>query len=143
MFSPLCKGGEGGFKTLKQITKVRKMYQYKAKLKNTARTLRKNMTDSELKLWSRIRRKQISGLQFYRQRPIGDYIVDFYCPKAELVLEVDGVQHMNRLAMQKDKYRDSYLKQQGVKVLRFDNLQILKQLDAVIEKIHQAVESRI
>ena len=119
------------------------MHQYKPKLKNTARTLRKNMTDSELKLWSRIRRKQIFGLQFYRQRPIGSYIVDFYCPKAELVLGVDGVQHMNRLAMQKDKYRDSYLKQQGVKVLRFDNLQVLKQLDAVVEKVCQTAASRL
>ena len=119
------------------------MHQYNQKLKSTARTLRKNMTDSELKLWSRIRRKQIFGLQFYRQRPIGNYIVDFYCPKAELVLEVDGLQHMNKLAMQKDKYRDSYFKQQGVKVLRFDNLQVLKQLDAVVEKVCQTAASRL
>ena len=119
------------------------MHQYKPKLKNTARTLRKNMGDSELKLWSRIRRKQIFGLQFYRQRPIGNYIVDFYCPKAELVLEVDGLQHMNKLAIQKDKYRGSYLKQQGVKVLRFDNLQVLKQLDAVVEKVCQTAASRL
>ena len=119
------------------------MHQYNPKLKANARTLRKNMTDSELKLWSRIRRKQIFGLQFYRQMPIGNYIVDFYCPKAGLVLEVDSVLQMNKLAIQKDQYRDSYLKQQGVKVLRFDNLQILKQLDAVIEKIYRTVASRL
>jgi very-short-patch-repair endonuclease len=143
LFPPFVKGGEGGVKPLRQITEMRKMHQYKPKPKNTARTLRKSMTDSELKLWSRIRRKQIFGLQFYRQRPIGNYIVDFYCPKAELVLEVDGLQHMNKLAMQKDKYRDSYLKQQGVKVLRFDNLQVLKQLDAVVEKVCQTAASRL
>lgn len=119
------------------------MHQYNPKLKTNARTLRKNMTDSELKLWSRIRRKQMFGLQFYRQRPIGSYIVDFYCPKAELVLEVDSVQHMNRLAMRNDKYRDSYLKQQGIKVLRFDNVQVLKQLDAVVEKVCRTVASRL
>ena len=101
------------------------------------------MTDSERKLWSRIRRKQIFGLQFYRQRPIGNVIVDFYCPKAQLVLEVDGSQHMNKLAIARDKYRDSYLKQQGVKVLRFDNLQVLNQLDAVVESVYQSAASRI
>jgi very-short-patch-repair endonuclease len=122
---------------------VRKMHQYNPKIKTTARTLRKNMTDSELKLWSRIRRKQIFGLQFYRQRPIGNYIVDFYCPKAQLVLEVDGLQHMQKLAVRKDNYRDSYLKQQGIKILRFDNLQVLKQLDAVVEKVYQTVASRL
>jgi len=101
------------------------------------------MTDSERKLWSRIRRKQIFGLQFYRQRPIGNVIVDFYCPKAQLVLEVDGSQHTTKLAVERDKYRDSYLKQQGVKVLRFDNLQVLNQLDAVVESVYQSAASRI
>ncbi|MGD8559316.1 MAG: endonuclease domain-containing protein [Gammaproteobacteria bacterium] len=119
------------------------MHQYNPKLKTTARTLRKRMTDSELKLWSRIRRKQIAGLQFYRQRPIGNYIVDFYCPGAQIVLEVDGSQHMNKPATQNDQYRDSYLKQQGIKVLRFDNLQIVKQLDAVVEEVHRTAASRI
>ena len=119
------------------------MHQYKPKLKNTARTLRKNMTDSELKLWSRIRRKQLHGLQFYRQRPIGNYIVDFYCPQAQLVLEVDGSQHMSKRGMAGDQYRDSYLKKQGVTVLRFDNLQVLKQLDVVIDKIYWTIASRV
>ena len=119
------------------------MHYYKPQLKSNARTLRKNMTDSELKLWSRIRRKQMFGLQFYRQRPIGNYIVDFYCPQAQLVLEVDGSQHANGLMLKKDNYRDSYLKQQGIKILRFDNLQVLNQLDAVIEKVYRSIASRI
>ena len=119
------------------------MHTYNRHLEINARTLRKNMTDSELKLWSRIRRKQLHGLQFYRQRPIGNYIVDFYCPRAQLVLEVDGLQHMQELAVRKDNYRDSYLKQQGIKVLKFDNLQVLKQLDAVVEKVYQTVASRL
>jgi very-short-patch-repair endonuclease len=119
------------------------MHHYKAHLKTNARTLRKNMTDSELKLWSRIRRKQMFGLQFYRQRPIGNYIVDFYCPRAELVLEVDGSRHMNESVIKKDNHRSGYLKQQGIEVLRFDNLQILNQLDAVIEKVYQTIAPRI
>ena len=119
------------------------MQSFNPEIKNTVRTLRKNMTDSELKLWSRIRRKQIFGLQFYRQRPIGNYIVDFYCPQAQLVLEVDGSQRMHELAGRKDEYRESYLKQQGIKVLKFDNLQVLKQLDAVVDKVYQTVASRL
>lgn len=119
------------------------MHYYNPQLKMNAQTLRKNMTDSELKLWSRIRRKQIHGLQFYRQRPIGNYIVDFYCPQAQLVLEVDGSQHMNEREIRQDQYRNSYLKQQGIRVLRFDNLQVLNQIDAVIERIYWAIASRI
>ena len=125
------------------MAKVKKIQFDGALLQSKARTLRKNMTDSELKLWSRIRRKQIFGLQFYRQRPIGQYIVDFYCPMAGVVLEVDRAQHIDKLSMQNNSRRDSYLKQQGVKVLKFDNLQVLKQLDAVVEKVCQTVASRI
>lgn len=119
------------------------MRLYKPQLNASVRTLRKNMTDSELKLWSRIRRKQLHGLQFYRQRPIGDYVVDFYCPQAQLVLEVDGSQHTTGAMLKKNNYRDSYLKQQGIKILKFDNLQVLNQLDAVIEKTYWAIASRI
>jgi len=119
------------------------MQYYQPQLKETVRTLRKNMTDSELKLWSRIRRRQMHGLQFYRQRPIGHYIVDFYCPQAQLVLEVDGSEHINKYKNSKDQYRDHYLKQQGVRVLKFDNLQVLHQIDAVIERIYRSIASRI
>ena len=119
------------------------MHHYKQQLKVNVGTLRKNMTDSELRLWSRIRRKQIHGLQFYRQSPIGNYIVDFYCPQAQLVLEVDRTQHTNGLMLRKDNYRDSYFKQQGIKILRFDNLQVLNQLDAVIEKVYRSIASRV
>ena len=69
------------------------MLKYDNSLKHIARELRKNMTDAEKLLWSRIRRRQLSGYQFYRQRIIGSYIVDFYCPTARLVIEIDGGQH--------------------------------------------------
>lgn len=119
------------------------MHQYNPILKTTARTLRQTMTDSELKLWSRIRRQQIAGLQFYRQRPIGNYIVDFYCPRAQIVLEVDGSQHEDKQTVQNGQHRDNYLRQQGIKVMRFNNLEIVKELDAVVEKVHQTAVSRI
>ena len=63
------------------------------KLKSLARRLRTNMTDAERHLWAGIRRKQLGGAQFYRQKNIGNYIVDFYCPSARLIVELDGGQH--------------------------------------------------
>ena len=69
------------------------MIPYNKDLKPFARELRKNMTDAELHLWNRVRRKQINGYQFYRQKNIGSYIVDFYCPAAKLIIELDGSQH--------------------------------------------------
>ena len=66
------------------------MLKYNPRLKNIARQLRENMTDSERLLWSRLRGKQVRGIQFYRQKPIGNYIVDFYAAKILLVVEVDG-----------------------------------------------------
>ena len=69
------------------------MLFYNTKLKKYSQELRKNMTDAERLLWSRLRRKQLNNFQFYRQRIIGDYIVDFYCPRSKLIIEVDGGQH--------------------------------------------------
>ena len=119
------------------------MLKYKANLKHNARRLRKEMTDSEKKLWSRLRRKQIMDAQFYRQKPLGPYIVDFYAPKAKVVVEVDGSQHMEEGVEQKDAQRDKYLKNQNLSVLRFNNLQILQELDSVVEVIYQTVKGRL
>ena len=101
------------------------------------------MTDSERSLWSRLRGNQISGVQFYRQKPLGSYIVDFYASKAKIVVEVDGSQHMKEDYEQKDAKRDAFLKSQGLEVLRFNNLQILQELDSVMEVIYQTVEERL
>jgi very-short-patch-repair endonuclease len=69
------------------------MLPFERKLKPFARKLRSNMTDAEQLLWSKVRRKQIDDIHFYRQKNIGHYIVDFYCPKGKLIVEVDGGQH--------------------------------------------------
>ena len=116
------------------------MLKYKTKLKPNARRLRKEMTDSERNLWARLRRKQIMDVQFYRQKPLGPYIVDFYAPKAKIVVEVDGSQHMDEDVEQKDVQRDKYLKSQDLSVLRFNNLQVLQEMDSVVEMIYQAVK---
>ncbi len=111
------------------------MLSYNPKLKEYARSLRKNMTDAERMLWSRIRRRQLKGNQFFRQRIIGDYIVDFYCPNAKLVVEVDGGQHYSSEGKQKDEVRDSYMAQLGLSVLRFSDREVFKELERVVEAI--------
>jgi len=87
---------------------------YKSGLKLISLRLRSEMTESERLLWSRLRRKQLHGTQFYRQKPIGSYIVDFYAPAARLVVEVDGSQHQDNIHAQNDAHRDESLKGQGL-----------------------------
>lgn len=101
------------------------MQPYNKNLKLPSRDLRCNMTDAEQLLWQRLRRKQILGLQFYRQKPILNFIVDFYCAATNLVIECDGGQH----------YTDEVLVQLGLKVLRFDNGQVIGEIDGVVEQI--------
>ena len=115
------------------------MLQYGRNLKQTARNLRANMTESEQVLWKRLRHKQLRSIQFYRQKPIGQFVVDFYAPQAKLVVEVDGSQHLDPEKAQKDARRTATLERQGIRVLRFNNLQVLQELEAVVEAIFQAL----
>ncbi len=113
------------------------MKPYNKNLKQASRDLRNNMTDAEKLLWPRLRNKQILGLQFYRQKPILNFIVDFYCPAANLVIECDGGQHFTKEELEADQIRDKALAQLGLKVLRFDNVQVMKQIDDVVEVVYQ------
>jgi len=113
------------------------MLYYNRNLKNTARTLRKNMTDTERLLWSRIRRKQLKGHQFYRQKTIGNYIVDFYCPSAGLIIELDGSQHLSEEGMKKDRARDQFLNRLGFKVVRFLSVDVFSNIDGIVEEIYE------
>ncbi|MFW2078726.1 endonuclease domain-containing protein [Acinetobacter sp. ULE_I010] len=119
------------------------MKPYNKNLKQPARDLRNNMTDAELLLWSKLRRKQILGLQFYRQKPLLNFIVDFYCASASLVIECDGSQHYTNEGLEADCIRDEALAQLGLKVLRFDNRQVLGDIDAVIEVIYWAASQNL
>ena len=119
------------------------MQPYNKNLKQASRELRNNMTDAEQLLWQRLRRKQILGLQFYRQKPILNFIVDFYCPAANLVIECDGGQHYTAEGLEADRARDQALAQLGLNVLRFDNRQILTEIDGVVEKIYCVVNLRL
>ena len=119
------------------------MERYNSKLKGLSRTLRTNLTDAEQVLWQHIRRKQIQGVQFYRQKPLLAFIVDFYCPAAKLVIELDGSQHYDEEHQTKDQARDDTLTELGLQVLRFDNRQVLLETDAVLAVIDATVKKRV
>jgi very-short-patch-repair endonuclease len=118
------------------------MLTYDPRLKARARSLRAKLTDAERSLWARLRRKQILGVQFYRQKPLGRYIADFYAPAARLVIGVDGSQHSEPLQVKHDRRRTAYLKGQGLQVLRFTDRQVLLELDSVAEEIFRAVAKK-
>jgi very-short-patch-repair endonuclease len=119
------------------------MKPYNKNLKLPSRDLRSNMTDAEQLLWQRIRRKQILELQFYRQKPILNFIVDFYCPAANLVIECDGGQHYTETGLEADQNRDHALSELGLITLRFTNHQILTEIDAVVEQVYYVVRQRL
>ena len=115
------------------------MLPYNGNLKQYSRQLRGNMTDAERHLWAKIRMKQLKGYQFYRQKPIGDYIVDFFCPRAKLVIEVDGSQHFSDEMTEHDRIRNEYLSSLGLRVLRFTNTDVLTHIERVVESIEEKI----
>jgi very-short-patch-repair endonuclease len=101
------------------------------------------MTDAERHLWSRLRGKQVLGVQIYRQKPVGCYIVDFFGPAVRLVIEVDGSQHFEPEQARDDQVRTDFLESCGLRVLRFDNRQVLLETDAVLARIFDVVRQRL
>ncbi len=83
-----------------------KMLEYNKNLKSFSQKLRRDATETEQILWAHLRKNQVSGVRFYRQKPIGNYIADFYCPRAKLVIEVDGGQHFEEANEKYDQKRD-------------------------------------
>ena len=107
--------------------------------RDRARELRKNPTDAERTLWKHLRLRQAGGHKFRRQQIIGQYIVDFVCLEKRLIIEVDGGQHSEESAY--DRQRDKWLAEQGFYVLRFWDNQILQEMDAVRQAIQKALTS--
>ncbi len=93
------------------------------------------MTYSEVKLWNEIKNAQLLGYDFDRQRPIGNYIVDFYCKDLQLALEVDGITHLDDNIMARDLLRQKELEVAGVSFLRFDALLIVNKVEAAVREI--------
>ncbi|WP_083931206.1 endonuclease domain-containing protein [Kaistia granuli] len=98
-----------------------------------ARTMRRNMTEAELRLWLRLRARGAEGLKFRRQVPIGPYIVDFLCAERRLVIEIDGSQHFSDEAMAADVRRTAWLEARGFRVLRLTNLEVMQNIEAVYQ----------
>ena len=92
------------------------------------------MTGQEVLLWTYLRKKQIRNIQFFRQKVIGDFIVDFYAPSVKLVIEIDGPQHFEPEMLEQDRIRDEYMRNLGLHVLRFENIHVEKCLDLVLNK---------
>ena len=111
---------------------------FNPKLKPLARSLRNKSTLSEVLLWMKIKNKKLKGLDFDRQRVIGDYIVDFYCPSLGLVIEIDGSSHL--FSYENDVEREEYLVSLGLRLLRFDDLDVKHNLEAVLGRIIEVVE---
>lgn len=103
-------------------------------LKEVRRQLRKSMTQAERMIWARVRNNQL-GNRFLRQYSIGYYIIDFYCPKLRLAIEIDGKQHTATETKLYDQDRDTYLNNLGIQILRFWNDEVLKDIENIISKI--------
>jgi very-short-patch-repair endonuclease len=108
-------------------------------IKNKAKELRRNLTKPEKILWNHLRKKQQNGMYFRRQHPYGIYILDFYCFKANLAIEVDGDIHLYR--KEYDEERTRYLESSGLKVLRFSNEEVENQIEFVINEINKNIST--
>lgn len=134
MINKTPKGG------LKKSSMKRRIIPYDPNRKAFAKKLRSGMTFSEVKLWQELKRGKMGGYDFDRQRPIGKFIVDFYCKDLQLALEVDGITHDNEEALRRDKVRQEELEKLGVSFLRFDAMLVINDVEAVLKELAAWIE---
>jgi very-short-patch-repair endonuclease len=108
-------------------------------VQDLAKDLRKQSTPAEALLWQALRDKQLDGVKFHRQRPFTRYVLDFYAPSVKLVIEVDGGVHETLEQKNYDQIRTDFLKENGLKVIRFTNEQVLDELEFCLEEIRRAI----
>ena len=113
--------------------------RYNPKLKELARQLRNNSTKSEIRLWQKLKRNQMYGYDFHRQKPIDEYIVDFFCNRLQLAIECDGYSHEILEVWKKDVKKTKRLNKLGVRVLRFSDYQIMNDMDNVLRHIEDYI----
>ena len=118
----------------------RKIIPYNPKLVPLAKKLRKDMTLSEVLLWQELKGKQMLGFNFDRQRPIDEYIVDFYCKDLQLAIEIDGESHTHEEVAENDKIRQKRLEGLGVRFLRFDDLEVKREMGYVLNEIYHWIK---
>ena len=111
---------------------------YNPKLKDIARKLRKNMTLSEVLLWNQLKQNKMKGYDFHRQKPINNYIVDFFCPKLKLIIEIDGKTHIYK--GNEDVKRQQRLESLGFHFLRFKDIDVKKNIKDVLVSIENWIE---
>ena len=121
------------------ITNFREL-PYNPKLKDRANEMRTNSTKGEIKFWCELLRKRQSGYQFYRQKILHHYIVDFYCPKLKLVIEIDGTSHDDK--QDYDKHRDKILESFGLKILHYNDLNVLSNFHLVEKDFKEQLNKR-
>jgi very-short-patch-repair endonuclease len=115
---------------------------YRKDLKLLARKLRNESTLAEVLLWCELRNKQILGFQFHRQVPLLDYIVDFYCHELQLAIEIDGESHSIEIIAINDANRQKRLEAEGVKFLRFDDIEVKQNIGIVINDLINWIEQQ-
>jgi very-short-patch-repair endonuclease len=108
---------------------------YNLKLTELARNLRNNMTFAEKTMWRELKGNKFAGYDFHRQKPIGNYIADFYCSKLKLVIEVDGITHTDENVKQNDRNKDEYFASLGLHILRFTDDEVIGNWDLIIKKL--------
>ncbi len=116
----------------------RKLIPYNPTLKEKARQLRNNSTNTEILLWGFLKGKQLKGYDFHRQKPIDEYIVDFFCSEIMLAIEIDGISHAGK--EEYDEKRQMKLEALGVKILRFDDEEVFYNCDDVIRSIEKWID---
>jgi very-short-patch-repair endonuclease len=110
--------------------------------KQNRRSLRKSSTAAEAVLWTCLQNRKLLGKKFRRQSSVGPYIVDFFCPEKRVVVEWDGARHFGPAAGDYDDRRTSYLEERGIKVVRFENRRLYRDLEGVLEEIRKALNER-
>jgi len=108
-----------------------------------SRTLRRNQTNAEKKLWDLLRNRQLLDVKFGRQFSVGHHIIDFYTPQYKLGIEADGGQHYDENGKQKDKTRTEELSNLGIKILRFSDYEILNNIEGIVEVIQEEIGKSI
>ncbi|TMU55003.1 endonuclease domain-containing protein [Flagellimonas algicola] len=119
----------------------RKIIPYNPKLKELARQLRNSSTKAEIILWQKLKSKQLYGYDFHRQKPIDNYILDFFCHELMLGIEVDGYSHQLVEVFKKDKVKESVMLKLGISLLRFSDEQVLKDMDNVLRAIEDYIHN--
>jgi very-short-patch-repair endonuclease len=105
-----------------------------------ARTLRRETTNAESCLWAELRNRQLGGFKFVRQEPVGEYVANFICRKAKLVVEVDGATHSTDDEMRRDSIRTAFFERLGYRVIRFDNDDVYNAMEGVLQSVLAALE---